>query len=132
MSYNDFIKYFPGYSFLKKYFDDGLIPFVKWQRGEFICHSDSELKDLIFFTSGRGKVYKTLNNGKEVMYGTYGKGQIAGDVEFILEENTTCSLESSDDLSGYKISTCNLDEVIKWFDSYKKVSSDIAGIRSPL
>ncbi|MGL1893148.1 MAG: Crp/Fnr family transcriptional regulator [Spirochaetaceae bacterium] len=101
MSYKEFIKYFPDFSFLKPVFDQDLIQYKTWGKGEFICHNNSKMDNIYFFVSGSGRVYRLLNNGKEVMYDFYKEGQIAGDVEFLLNTETTCSLESSDNLSGY-------------------------------
>lgn len=46
------------------------------------------------------------------MFKTYGPGDIAGDVEFIMNSPATCSLESSDGLSGYQLFTSNLPDKI--------------------
>lgn len=109
MSYREFIKHFPEYTFLKHLFDDNRIHFKTWQKGEFVCHSQSPMKNLYFFTSGRGKVYRQLINGKEIIYEIYRPGMIAGDVEYILSGQTTCSLESLDNLSACVLSFSLID-----------------------
>lgn len=103
MSYKLFINTFPQFDFLHKLFDEGRIRYKVWQNGEFICNKDDNLENIIFFTSGRGKVSRHLHNGKEIMYKSYNSGEIAGDVEFILQSQTSCSLISIDNLSGFMV-----------------------------
>lgn len=125
MSYNLFISYFPSFDFLKPLFEKGSIRFKTWKKGEFICHSGSPLTRVIFFTSGRGRVYKTFSNGKEVMYDLYGPGNIAGDVEYITGGNTTCSLESSSNLAGYVMEKELLDQGVS-DKLFKLLSKEVA------
>lgn len=126
MSYSEFINTFPAFNFLKPLFEKKLITFYQWDKGEFVCRSDEKLKYIMFFTSGRGRVYKSLHNGKEVMYKVYGTGDIAGDVEFILNCRTACCLESTDSLTGYKVPISILPEDIshELFIELSKVVSD--------
>lgn len=126
MSYSEFINLFPDFSFLKPLFDSNRIFHKKWEKGKFICQSNQNLKDIIFFTSGRGKVYKSLHNGKDVMYKVYGSGDIAGDVEYILKCNTACCLQSTDNLTGFRlpISSLTAEISMELFVELSKVVSE--------
>lgn len=97
----EFIKVFPHFNFLKPLFDKELISKKTWKKGEILFHSTSWLDSLYFFTSGRGRAYLPLNNGKEVVYAPYGAGDIAGDVEFIVNMKATGSMLSIKNLSGF-------------------------------
>lgn len=101
MSYKLFINIFPQFDFLYELFKNDFVKFKVWQNGDFICSKNESLENIIFFTSGRGKVCTLLHNGREIMYKTYCRGEIAGDVEFILQSKTSCSLISTDNLSGF-------------------------------
>ncbi|QEN05914.1 Crp/Fnr family transcriptional regulator [Thiospirochaeta perfilievii] len=112
MSYSEFIKCFPKYNFLKPLFDKNLIPYKTWDKGEVICRCNRELDSLYFFTSGRGRAYRGLNNGKEVIYCLYSGKEIAGDVEFLIDTGTTCNIVSSGNLSGFRVKKSIIDEKI--------------------
>lgn len=103
MSYNEFLNIFNDFHFLKPLFDSNYIVEKTWKNGEFLCRTGEDMNFLYFIKSGRGKVYTNLINGKEVMYKVYQKGMIAGDVEFLLGNKTTCNIISTDFLSSFAV-----------------------------
>lgn len=105
MSYLEFIKIFPSFHFLKPIFDKNLVPFKQWGKGEILFHSGNYLEKIYFFTSGRGRAYLPLHNGKEVIYAPYGAGDIAGDIEYIIDIKASGSMISIDNLSGFTLCT---------------------------
>ncbi len=125
MSYIEFINIFPKYNFLKPLFEKDLIHSYKWSKGENVISYNQSLSNIYFFTSGRGRAYRTLNNGKDVIYSTYGIGDIAGDLEFITDTSTTCNIISSDNLTCYKLPKSLIDVSI-FFEIYKLFSCEVA------
>lgn len=118
MSYSEFFNTFTDFDFLEPLFANGDVQYKTWCNGEFLCRTGDSLSFLYFIVRGRGKVYTNLNNGKEVMYVVYKRGMIAGDVEFLLGNKTTCNIISTDNLSGYavpinKLSKDQLDQLFK-------------------
>lgn len=124
MSYLDFINVFPDYSLLKPLFDLNVVPYKTWEKGEIICHSNHILDSMYFFTSGRGQAYRPLSNGKNVIYAPYGAGDIAGDVEFIVDLKATGSMVSSNKLSGYRLYKSRITSDI-YPDLYRIISEEV-------
>lgn len=57
--------------------------FVLFNKNEYICKVDEELKYFYFFIHGKAKVYTSLSNGKSLLLGFYTPFKIIGDVEFM-------------------------------------------------
>lgn len=125
MSYIEFIKIFPKYNFLKPLFIKDMIHSNTWRKGQNIISYNQNISNIYFFTSGRGRAYRTLNNGKDVIYSTYGSGDIAGDLEFITGTTTTCNIISSDSLKCYILPKTLIDVSI-FFEIYKLFSQELA------
>lgn len=125
MSYIEFINIFPKYNFLEPLFEKDLIHSHTYDKGEIIITFNQKLSNIYFFISGRGRAYRTLNNGKEVIYSTYGSGDIAGDLEFITNTSTTCNIINSDKLTCYKLPMSLIDVNI-FFETYKLFSGEVA------
>lgn len=54
-----------------------------FNKNEYICKLDEELKYFYFFVHGKAKVYTSLSNGKSLLLGFYIPFKIIGDVEFM-------------------------------------------------
>lgn len=125
MSYNEFLNIFNDFNFLKPLFDSNYIVEKTWKNGEFLCRTGEDMDFLYFIKSGRGKVYTNLINGKEVMYKVYQKGMIAGDVEFLLGNKTTCNIISTDQLSSFVVPVDKLSKT-QWDQLYVLLSKSVA------
>lgn len=125
MSYLEFIKIFQAYFFLKPLFDNKQITYECWNKGEIVISFNQKLDHIYFFTSGRGRAYRSLNNGKEVIYSRYGCCDIAGDLEFITDSSTTCNIISSSKLCGFKLAKSSITQDM-YLDLFKLFSKEVA------
>lgn len=77
-----------------------------FEKGEFICREDEELKYLYFLVKGRAKVFSLQKNGKSLLLSLYKGFQIIGDVEFFSNSNYTTYVQTLTDVYciGVKVS----------------------------
>ena len=66
----------------------------EWRKGEYLCREDGELKRLHMVVSGRFRVFRTLNNAREMLYRIYLPGSLIGDIEvFSGDDAASCSVQ---------------------------------------
>jgi len=65
-----------------------------FNKNEYICREDEHLENMYFLVSGKAKVSKHLENGKSVLICFYNPLTIIGDVEFIRNDVTDCSVQA--------------------------------------
>lgn len=68
-----------------------------FDKNEYICREEEPLLNIFFLVDGKAKVSKHLENGKSLLLSFYTPFTIIGDVEFIRNKNTDCSVQAIDD-----------------------------------
>jgi len=68
-----------------------------FNKNEYICREEEELPNMLFLVAGKAKVSKHLENGKSLLLSFYNPLTIIGDVEFIHNKHTDCSVQAIDD-----------------------------------
>ena len=68
-----------------------------FNKNEYICREEEQLANMFFLVAGKAKVSKHLENGKSLLLSFYTPLTIIGDVEFIRNKNTDCSVQALDD-----------------------------------
>jgi len=67
-----------------------------FNKNEYICREAEELINMLFLVDGKAKVSKHLENGKSLLISFYNPLTIIGEVEFIHNKNTDCSVQAID------------------------------------
>jgi CRP/FNR family putative post-exponential-phase nitrogen-starvation transcriptional regulator len=82
----------------------GCMDLFKFQKGNLICLSSTEMQYLYFLVSGKLKVYTLLNNGKSLLLRFNKPLSVIGDVEFLKGHLARCNVEAlvDSDLIGIK------------------------------
>lgn len=65
----------------------------KFNKNEYICREEEYLDNMFFLVDGKAKVSKHLENGKSLLLSFYNPLKIIGDVEFINNNKTDCSVQ---------------------------------------
>lgn len=68
-----------------------------FNRNEYICREEEHLENMYFLVDGKAKVSKHLENGKSLLISFYTPLTIIGDVEFIKNNVTDCSVQAIED-----------------------------------
>lgn len=68
-----------------------------FSKNEYICREDKHLENMYFLIDGKAKVSKHLENGRSLLISFYTPLTIIGDVEFIGNNVTDCSVQAIDD-----------------------------------
>lgn len=69
----------------------------KFNKNEYICREEEYLDNMFFLVDGKAKVSKHLENGKSLLLSFYNPLKIIGDVEFINNNKTDCSVQAIED-----------------------------------
>ena len=65
-----------------------------WKKGSYLCSEGGELSSLHYLLSGRFRVFRSLSNGREMMYRIYLPGSVIGDIEFFTGgDSASCSVQ---------------------------------------
>ena len=65
-----------------------------FDKNEYICREEEQLENMYFLVEGKAKVSKHLENGKSLLISFYTPLTIIGDVEFIRNNATDCSVQA--------------------------------------
>jgi len=65
-----------------------------FDKNEYICKEEEQLENMYFLVEGKAKVSKHLENGKSLLLSFYTPLTIIGDVEFIRDNTTDCSVQA--------------------------------------
>ena len=65
-----------------------------FNKNEYICREAEHLENMYFLVQGKAKVSKHLENGKSLLLCFYSPFTIIGDVEFIRNDVTDCSVQA--------------------------------------
>jgi CRP/FNR family transcriptional regulator, putaive post-exponential-phase nitrogen-starvation regulator len=65
-----------------------------FNKNEYVCRGNEHLENMYFLVHGKAKVSKHLENGKSVLICFYSPLTIIGDVEFIRNDVTDCSVQA--------------------------------------
>lgn len=68
-----------------------------FNKSEYICREYEYLDNMFFLVRGKAKVAKHLENGKSLLLSFYKPFTIIGDVEFIRNSKTDCSVRAIED-----------------------------------
>ncbi|OOM77994.1 cyclic nucleotide-binding domain-containing protein [Clostridium sp. BL-8] len=68
-----------------------------FNKGDYICREEEYLDKMFFLVDGKAKVSKHLENGKSLLISFYRPFTIIGDVEFIKNNTTDCSVQAIED-----------------------------------
>jgi CRP-like cAMP-binding protein len=68
-----------------------------FNKNEYICREEEKLEYMYFLVRGKAKVSKHLENGKSLLISFYIPLTIIGDVEFIRNNSTDCSVQAIED-----------------------------------
>ncbi|MDC7225454.1 MAG: cyclic nucleotide-binding domain-containing protein [Spirochaetales bacterium] len=65
-----------------------------WQKGEFLCMEGDDLNLMHYLETGRFRIFRTLENGREMLYRIYLPGSVIGDIEVFSGINAaSCSVQ---------------------------------------
>lgn len=65
-----------------------------FNKNDYICKEEEYLDNIFFLVEGKAKVSKHLENGKSLLISFYNPFTIIGDVEFIRNNTTDCSVQA--------------------------------------
>jgi len=68
-----------------------------FNKNEYICREAEQLENIFFLVDGKAKVSKHLENGRSLLLALYTPLKIIGDVEFIRNNATDCSVQAIED-----------------------------------
>ena len=68
-----------------------------FNKNDYICREEEQLENMFFLVDGKAKVSKHLENGKSLLISFYTPLTIIGDVEFIRNDVTDCSVQAIED-----------------------------------
>lgn len=68
-----------------------------FNKNDYICKEEELLENMYFLVEGKAKVSKHLENGKSLLISFYKPYTIIGDVEFIRNNKTDCSVQAIKD-----------------------------------
>ncbi len=68
-----------------------------FNKNDYICREEEQLENMYFLVDGKAKVSKHLENGKSLLISFYMPLTIIGDVEFIRNDVTDCSVQAIED-----------------------------------
>ena len=77
---------------MKKYME-----LYMFNRNEYICREEENLNIMFFLVEAKAKVSKHLENGKSLLISFYNPLTIIGDVEFVRNNPTDCSVQAIKD-----------------------------------
>ena len=67
---------------------------LEWKKGDFLCREGCRIGGLYFIQTGKFRVFRTLNNGREKLYRIYTPGAVIGDLEvFTGSDSASCSVQ---------------------------------------
>ena len=92
-------KYIKKYE-IEKLFTDNMkkqMNLYLFNKNEYICREEEHLENMYFLVHGKAKVSKHLENGKSLLISFYRPLTIIGDVEFIDDNVTDCSVQAIED-----------------------------------
>ena len=70
---------------------------VKWKKGEFLCREGGSLKRIHLLLSGKFRVFRSLSNGRDMLYRIYLPGSVIGDIEvFTGGDAASCSVQCTE------------------------------------
>lgn len=93
---NDYIKKYALYNFFSDNMDEHMSLYM-FNKNDYICREDEYLENIFFLVHGKAKVSKHLENGKSLLISFYNPITIIGDVEFIRNNVTDCSVQAMKD-----------------------------------
>lgn len=87
--------------YIKKYemeslFSDNMKEYMTlymFSKNDYICKEEEQLENMYFLVNGKAKVSKHLENGRSLLISFYTPLTIIGDVEFIQNNATDCSVQ---------------------------------------
>lgn len=82
---------------MEKLFSDNMkdhMTLYVFDKNEYICKEEEQLENMYFLVEGKAKVSKHLENGKSLLLSFYTPLTIIGDVEFIRNNTTDCSVQA--------------------------------------
>ena len=85
---------------MDKLFSDNMEEYMTlymFNTNDYICREEKQLENMYFLVSGKAKVSKHLENGKSLLISFYRPLTIIGDVEFIDDNVTDCSVQAIED-----------------------------------
>lgn len=68
-----------------------------FNKNNYICREEEHLDNMFFLVEGKAKVSKHLENGKSLLISFYNPFTIIGDVEFVRNNTTDCSVQAIKD-----------------------------------
>ncbi len=72
----------------------GALRLVRKAPGELLIRADDRVRDLLFFVEGRAKVYRTMENGKNLLATFCTPFDVFGDVEIFALDRYTMNVEA--------------------------------------
>ena len=85
---------------MDKLFSDNMKEYMTlymFNTNDYICREEEQLENIYFLVHGKAKVSKHLENGKSLLISFYRPVTIIGDVEFIRNQLTDCSVQAIED-----------------------------------
>lgn len=65
------------------------------ERGEYLLRQGDPPRGLVILASGLGRVSTTTANGREILFGFVGPGEVIGEVEYFVEGPIRCTVEAA-------------------------------------
>jgi CRP-like cAMP-binding protein len=65
------------------------------ERGEYLLRQGEPPRGIVILTSGLGRVSTTTANGREILFGFVGPGEVIGEVEYFVGDSIRCTVEAA-------------------------------------
>ncbi|MGL4911714.1 MAG: cyclic nucleotide-binding domain-containing protein [Romboutsia sp.] len=72
----------------------GHIKLLKFEKSEYLCREGDILEYFLFLIEGKAKAFKTLPNGRALLFSFYKPSQVIGDLEIAKNQVATGTLEA--------------------------------------
>ena len=67
---------------------------LKFDKYEYLSREEEDLEYLLFFIQGKAKVFKTLPNGRSLLFAFYNSIRVIGDIEIVKNQSATSTIQA--------------------------------------
>ena len=101
---------------------------LHYEKGEYLCHQDTEMEYVLFLICGEAKVNLYVSNGKSLLLCFYKSGGVLGDMEMLLEKKVATDVIaiSSVDCIGIPVDACKKELTYNTI-FLRRIATELAG-----
>lgn len=85
----------------------------KFSRNEVLLYKDDSLKRIYVIIQGLTKCFITEENGKDYLLEFLGKGELVGEIEFLIKEDNLSSVETLSTVEAFSIDSVLFEKLIQ-------------------